>query len=184
MRPKRGDLAFSTGNALKEAGNVAEAAAFYEMALKADPHNPKYMFALALVNRVRRCMRMSCLTAAQMLGQADEDTQALADKSLNSGKPIDHFELGVWMQDEQPTVALMHLKKFLETDPRHPNVRSAVYIMGRIYEQCVLRCGASATDAATAGSAVATSLRRCTRPPSSAACGWMRASGPASCSAS
>ena len=42
------------------------------------------------------------------------------------------------MQDEQPAVALMHLKKFLENDPRHPNVRSAVYIMGRIYDTFVL----------------------------------------------
>ena len=137
MRPKRADLAFSTGNALKEQGNAAEAATFYEMALKADPHNPKYMFALALVNRVRYCMHFYPPHAAQLLGQPDEETQALADKSLTSGKPIDHFELGVWMQDDQPTVALMHLKKFLETDPRHPNVRSAVYIMGRIYEECV-----------------------------------------------
>jgi hypothetical protein len=50
--------------------------------------------------------------------------------------PMIWEQLGVWMQDEQPTSALMHFKKFVESDPRHPNVRSAIYIMGRIYDRC------------------------------------------------
>ena len=52
MRPKRADLAFSAGNALKDAGELEEAVKFFEMALKADSNNPKYIFALALLLRV------------------------------------------------------------------------------------------------------------------------------------
>jgi hypothetical protein len=52
MRPKRGDLAFSAGNALKDIGDIEEALKFFELALKAEPTNPKYLFSVALCQRV------------------------------------------------------------------------------------------------------------------------------------
>jgi len=69
------------------------------------------------------------------LGFGDEETKDLADKALKVGSAMDHFELAVWIEDEEPGTAIKHLQRFLEVDPRHPNVRSAVYIMGRIYHK-------------------------------------------------
>jgi tetratricopeptide (TPR) repeat protein len=52
MRPKKADYAFSAGNALRESEEFEEAEKFFEMAVKAEPNNPKYLFALAWIQSV------------------------------------------------------------------------------------------------------------------------------------
>jgi hypothetical protein len=43
-------------------------------------------------------------------------------------------QLGMWIQDEQPNAAIAHLRRSLELETRAPTVRSAIYVMGRIYQ--------------------------------------------------
>ncbi len=74
MRPKRGDLSFSAGNALKESGDIEEALKFFELAAKAEPSNPKFLFALALAQRVST-MGYGIISGTDMMKYRCSDSQ-------------------------------------------------------------------------------------------------------------